>query len=119
MADPDDDEVDDDTLAAFTKILKKVWPEWSKSHLPSPTPAISSAGLEAFLQTALAEAKETNKSLTERLEAIRDVLTPDQLSILRGLRSPAPAVAAGQGASPMPTTPASDPEPPKPKRKWL
>ena len=112
-----DDDDDADTLAAFTRILSKVGPEWLKQHLPS-TPLAPSSGndpLTAFLREALGETKATVASLTEKLETMRELLTPEQLIQLKS-RVAGPADPRGSPTPPDPTPP--DP-PPRPKRKFL
>jgi len=97
--DPKDDDKEDfdaDTLAAFTKLFEKVAPEWHKKQtqsqkdtksLEGPTMVGPSLSLEAFLQNALAEQKTEAKTLREKLEEIREILTPEQLTLLRSRKS--------------------------------
>jgi len=124
-ANAQDDEPDDDTLAAFTKILTKVGPEWLKDQLKATTPPPSdpkpSGSLEAFLQDTLRETRETLKGMTDRMERMRDLLTPEQLIQLRSPPSgedPPQNInePVRQDLKPKPQ-PAPDRTPPR--RKWL
>jgi len=134
MAD-DNDEPDDDTLAAFTKILTKVGPQWLTEQLKATTPPPSEpkqgGSLEAFLQDTLRETRETLKGVTDRMERMRDLLTPEQLIQLRSPATP-PSGGGGENGPPNSTPPtapggaslrqaqAPDPTPGKTlKRKWL
>src|SRR5271166_5219549 len=125
MAD-DNDEPDDDTLAAFTKILTKVGPQWLTEQLKATTPTPSEpkqgGSLEAFLQDTLRETRETLKGMTDRMEPMRDLLTPEQLIQLRSppsgedlpqnIKEP-----ARQDLKPKPQPALPDRTPPR--RKWL
>src|SRR5271166_5361386 len=128
MAD-DNDEPDDDTLAAFTKILTKVGPQWLTEQLKATTPPPSEpkqgGSLEAFLQDTLRETRETLKGMTDRMERMRDLLTPEQLTQLRSPATP-PSGGGGESGPPSstpPTAPAVASPPTNPgkalKRKWL
>src|SRR5271166_62668 len=124
----DTEEPDDDTLAAFTKILTKVGPEWLKEQLKTASPPTSepkpSGSLEAYLQETVRDMRETVKGMTSQIERMRDVLTPEQLI---QLRSPATLLSGGDGANgppsstqpPAPAAAKPGPSlPTKPKRNW-
>src|SRR5271166_1714422 len=129
-----DDEPDDDTLAAFTKILTKVGPKWLTEQMKTSTPSagVSSdkppgLSLETFLQDTLKETRAILASTTERMERMRDLLTPEQLTQLRSPASPSVATPrgeeSGQPNSTRPTAPVAASPPSNPgkalKKRWL
>lgn len=120
MPEANDDD-DPDTLAAFGRLLDKLGPEafkkWLKENspssptqAPSPTPAND---LTTFLQTSLDKAEKAQAKLTEQLEELRDLLTPEQLTLLKSRKS-----APKSGDDPKgPPTNQKDPPDPDPKAK--
>ena len=125
MTDEPKDDIDDETISAFTKILEKVGPEWLKKHAPQspkdtnpsppgPTPSLS---LESFLQSALADQKKEAATLREQMEAMRELLTPEQLILLRSRKS---GNADENPSPPKNGPPAKPPAPNALKRpRWL
>lgn len=124
----DDDDIDDETLGAFEKVLKKYHgknPEWLKTLFPDFSQGASkppAADLTTFLQSLLAEQKETGAAAANRLEMALSLMTPDQLTQYRSQNG-----AATKGAGPrkepdgqLNGEPPMKPEPPAKKpRKWL
>ena len=118
-----DEDDDEDTLAAFKRILGKVLPEWetlTKPKTDNPPNDGPSNSLAAFLEKMLADARAEGKKLSDRLEQMMEVLTPEQLTSLREKRRAADASPEGHGApkqepSKKPQEPSAAPK----KRAWL
>lgn len=128
MAEATDDD-DPDTLAAFGRLLDKLGPEafkkWLKENSPSsPTPSQTptpATDLTTFLQTALDKSEKAQAKLTEQLEELRDLLTPEQLTLLKSRKD---ALKSGDDPKGQPTSPSPAPDPnpkktPPKKRPWL
>lgn len=126
---PDDDDIDDDTLSAFEKVLKKYHgknPEWLKTLFPDFSPTGSkpqAADLTTFLQSLLAEQKTAGEATATNLETALSLMTPEQLTLFRSQKSGgARKENAGGGQTPgaLPTPPVDPPiVPVKKPRKWL
>src|SRR5208282_4233395 len=110
---PNDDD-DADTLAAFTRLLEKLGPPWlDKTRPPNPSSGASSDPVTSFLQSAVNKSEAAREKMAEQMDAIRAMLTPEQLTLLRSLRNAPSALEADPGQTPPPTpTPT-----PTPKRR--
>lgn len=127
----DDDDIDDETVSAFEKVFKKYHgknPEWLKTLFPDfslPVSKPAAGDLTTFLQTLLAEQKETAATTTAKLEMALSLMSPEQLTLLRsqssGGKSGEPS--GGKGGAPGGGKPMSENDPPPPPptkpRKWL
>jgi hypothetical protein len=126
----DDDDIDDETLSAFEKVLKKYHgknPEWLRTLFPdfslkdTKPPA---ADLTTFLQSLLAEQKETGSTLSTKLEAALSLMTPEQLIQYRSQNSASGNAGRKKGVDGQPNgeppmKPDDPPTPAKKPRKWL
>lgn len=106
---------------AFSELLEKIGLPWLEKHRPPSSPSSpGSSGVEAFLQSAMAKLEKTNEKLSDQLEAMRDLLTQEQLTLLKSRKS-------GDVADPSKPTKKEQLEPPqdkpqekpKPRSKWL
>jgi hypothetical protein len=120
MADePVPDEPDADTIAAFTTLLEKIGPTGlDKARPPQQKPSDSTPplSLETFLQTQLQKAETTAERAMARIEAMNQVLSPEQRTQVDLILNP-PRAEGGENPSPPSKKP--PPPPPAPKRKWL
>lgn len=108
--DPPDDDEDN---PAFLKYLEKNIPwltEKLKPSLSLPAPKSTDQDpLTALLNKLLDETKTEAKTLAQQLAELRDMLTPEQLALLKSRKS------AGEGDPGNPPTPGKPPsDPPKP-----
>jgi hypothetical protein len=127
---PDDDDIDDETLTAFEKVLKKYHgknPEWLKTLFPDFSPKGSNppaADLTSFLQSLLAEQKATGETMATRLETALSLMTPEQLTLYRsqnGGGAKKESAAGGVKPGDKLTNSGDDPPPPPAKKRlnWL
>lgn len=122
---PNDPPDPDEDNPAFLKYLEKNLP-WLTEKLKIPSGSSngppSADPIAAFLKEALTETKAEMRKMADQLEAVRDILTPEQLTQLKLLKKEG---GAGPGNPPTPGNPPSDPPPPKPptpekkRSKWL
>ena len=87
------DDFDDDTLAAFGKLLDKLGPSWLDKLRPPSSPALppdpkGDNPITSFLQTALSKSEAAREKLAEQMDEMRAMLTPEQLTLLRSLKKP-------------------------------
>lgn len=129
--DPEDD--DPETIAAFTKLLKKVGGSWLDEIRPlTSSPDHKTKGADPiaeFFREQLGETKTALQKAQEQVERARDLMTPEQLTLWRsppaggksGDGNPDTSGPQNKGKQPdSGNTPAlaGDPPPPK-RRKWL
>ena len=124
-----DDEADE---AVFEELLKKKGKPWltelltelgittapkpgdpPKPSLPNPA---SGDALSSFLTTALGEEKAARRSLREKLDAVMDILTPEQRQALKSANADPADPAKPKPKNP--PKPKDDPPPPAPKPSW-
>src|SRR5208282_5150989 len=118
-------EPDEETIGAFTALLEKIGPAWLEKLTTAQKPSPSSDApkqqvsndLAAFLQSALEKTEKARDKLASDLEAIRDLLTPEQLTLLRSQRSGA-ADAKKDTSGVTLKEPPTPPEPKPKPRKW-
>lgn len=123
---PDEDE--EENFKLFGKFFSRAsadpkWLETVKSSLSSGAAAITEAPKElaGYLQKQLDKTEAALASTTEKLEKARDLMTQEQLALLRSppsVEAGGPVLPSPKGASaPKPAAPT--PSPAKPKKKWL
>lgn len=129
MPDPVDDDIDDDTLNAFEKVLKKYHakdPKWLTTLFPDFSPQGSkpqaSSDMTTLLQSFLTREEAKSTTLGERLEAALSVMTPEQLTQFRLATKGAGVKGKGsEGDGPKLDEPPKPPEnlPKKKRMGWL
>jgi hypothetical protein len=122
--DPTPDPDEEENFKLFGKFFDRAskdpkWLEAVKGSLSSGVDKVTEAPKElAGFLTRQVEKLETEKaSLSERLEAARDLLTPEQLIQWRSAKP-----GNVDPTKPKPNDPPNDPPPPpppKPRKKWL
>lgn len=121
MAEPPSDPTDDDL---FDELLSKRGTAWLTEALKTlglskPDPSSkpdplkqAGDGIVDFLKEALGDVKAENKTLRERAEAMRELLTPEQLILLKSPKK------ENEGGPANPTPPPAPPKNP-PGRGFL
>lgn len=132
-----EDEDDAEALPHFKRLLEKAGSEWLDKLRPL-NPIVSSPKGEGsnpitdFFREQVADLKTALKQSTDQMEAMRDLLTPEQLTQLRSRNSAGPS---GDGKKAISGPPNNEPKPDggnsnggesspaapaaKPRKKWL